>query len=66
MFDLVNCKNEEVLIKMKAPESLQHFSHYKSMGIFSRQLTPQPWSILAKFKLIQDIMVVLITRMNED
>ena len=29
------CKNEEDPLKMKALEWSQHFSHYKSMGIFS-------------------------------
>ena len=45
MVVLVACKNEEDLSKHEAIEWLQHFSHYKSMGIFSdsqRQLTPQP------------------------
>ena len=40
---LVSFKNEEIPIKMKALEWLQHFSHCKSMGIFSDaqgQLTP--------------------------
>ena len=31
----VTCKNEEVLLKMKATESSQHLSHYKSLIIFS-------------------------------
>ena len=43
MVVLVTCKNEEDPSKMKALEWSQHFSHYKSMGIFSNpqgQLTP--------------------------
>ena len=43
MVVLTNCKNEEDSSK-KALEWSQHFSHYKSMGIFSNaqgQLTPQ-------------------------
>ena len=31
---LVTCKNEKDPIKMKVLECSQHFSHYKSMGIF--------------------------------
>ena len=44
MVVLVTCKNEEDPIKIKALEWPQHFSHYKSMGIFpdaQGQLTPQ-------------------------
>ena len=44
MHVLDTCKNEEDLIKMKALECSQDFSHYKSMGIFpdaQGQLTPQ-------------------------
>ena len=39
--------------KMKELECSQDFSHYKSMGIFpdaQGQLTPSPWSELAKFR----------------
>ena len=31
---LIVCKNEEDPFKLKALEWSQHFSHYKSMGIF--------------------------------
>ena len=34
MVGLVICKNEEDPSKMKVLEWSQHFSHYKSMGIF--------------------------------
>ena len=43
MHVLVSCRNKEDQIKMKALECLHHFSHCKSMGIFSdaqEQLTP--------------------------
>ena len=39
----VTCKIEAVIFKNEGPESSQHFSHYKSMGIFPNaqgQLTP--------------------------
>ena len=35
MAGLVICKNEEDPSKMKALEWSQHFSHYKSMGIYA-------------------------------
>ena len=41
---LLPAKMKKIQSKMKALESLRHFSHYKSMGIFSNargQLTPQ-------------------------
>ena len=45
MVVLVTCKNEEDPMKNKgARVAVQHFSHYKSMGIFpdaQGQLTPQ-------------------------
>ena len=44
MVVLVTCKNKEDPIEIKALEWPQHFSHYKSMGIFpdaQGQLTPQ-------------------------
>ena len=34
MVGLVICKNEEIHPKIKVLEGSQHFSHYKSMGIF--------------------------------
>ena len=34
MVGLVICKNEEDPFKMKVLEWSQHFSHYKSLGIF--------------------------------
>ena len=33
---LVACKNDEDPLKMKALESSQHFSHYKSMEFYRR------------------------------
>ena len=49
---------------MKALEWSQHFSHYKSMGIFSNplgQLTPQ-----SLVRSIGDFMVVLVTCKNKE
>ena len=57
--------------KMKELEWSQHFSHYKSMGIFPKaqgQLTPQSLvqsdRILNSFKMFN--MVVLITCKNKE
>ena len=56
--------------KMKAIESSQHFSHYKSMGIFTDaqgQLTPQSMfrsCVIAKSS--KTLMAVLVTCNNEE
>ena len=56
--------------KMKALEWSQHFSHYKSMGIFADaqgQLTHKsPGRILPNFEPIRDFMVVLVTCNNKE
>ena len=55
---------KKIRSKMKELECLQHFSHYKSMGIFSDaqgQLTPQ-----SLVELVRDIMVVLVTCKYEE
>ena len=51
MFVLVTCKKKKIHPKMKALEWSQHFSHYKSKGIF---------------QTIRDFMVVLFTCMNKE
>ena len=54
--------------KMKELERSQHFSHYKSMGIFQDaegQLTLQSL-VESGFKLVRDIMVVLFTCKYEE
>ena len=64
MHALVNCKNEEDPIKMKALECSQDFSHYKSMGIFpdTRAANSAFHSpIWSNFELGRDFMVVLLT-----
>ena len=45
--------------KLKALEWSQHFSHYKSIGIF-------PAGILLNFEPIQDIMGLLVACKNEE
>ena len=62
----VTCKNEENAIKMKVLEWPQHFSHYKSIGIFSNaqgQLIPQ--SVIGSGRIsnynVRDFMHFLFT-----
>ena len=68
MVVIVTCKNND-LLKMKALESEQHFSHYKSMGILRRPRTANS-AVLARIgpncELIRDFMVVLLTCKNEE
>ena len=70
MVGLVICKNEEDPSKMKVLEWSQHFSHYKSMGIFQDaqgQLTHK--SLVGSCQIsnpIRDLMVVLVTCKNKE
>ena len=56
--------------KMKEQECSQDFSHYKSMGIFSRRSRASNSAVLGriwpKFELVRDIMVVLVTCKYEE
>ena len=55
--------------KMNELECSQDFSHYKSMGIFldaQGQLTPQSLVDWPNFKLVQDVMDVLVTCKYEE
>ena len=56
--------------KMKELECSQDFSHYKSMGIFSRCSRAANSAVLCriwlKFELVPDIMVVLLTCKYEE
>ena len=54
MVVLVTSKNEEVQSKMKELEWSQHFSHYKSIGIFPANST------VRGLIHIRDFMVVLV------
>ena len=54
MHVLVTCKNEVDPIKNEGARVFTRFFHYTSMGIFpdaQGQLTPSPWSDLAKFRI---------------
>ena len=67
---LLYARMKKIHPKMKVLERSQHFSHYKSMGIFpdtQGQLTHKsPGPILPKFEPIRDIMVVLFTCKNKE
>ena len=56
--------------KMKELECSQDFSHYKSMGIFSRCSRAANSAVLGriwlKFELVRDFMVVLLTCKNKE
>ena len=56
--------------KMKELECSQDFSHYKSMGIFSRRSRAANSAVLGpiwpNFKLVQDVMNVLVTSKYEE
>ena len=70
MVGLVTYKNEKILPKMKVLEWSQHFSHYKTTGIFPDaqwQLTHKSLvRILPNFKTILDFMALLITCKNKE
>ena len=60
-----------IVSKMKELECSQDFSHYKSMGSFSRRSRTANSAVLGriwlKFKLLPDIMIVLVTcKFEED
>ena len=61
---LIPARMKKIQLKMKALECSQDFSHYKFMGIFPTLKGSQlrsPWSDLAQFELVQDVMDVLVT-----
>ena len=61
---------KKIQLKMKALECSQDFSHYKSMGIFSRRsraaYSAVHGPIWSNFELVQEFMVVLITCKNKE
>ena len=58
-------KMKKIQSKMKELESQQDFPNYKSMGIFS-DVQGQLTRIWLKFKLVRDIMVVLVSCKYEE
>ena len=66
----LSARMKKIHPKMKVLEWSQHFSHYKSTGIFSRRSRAAnsyiPGRILPNFKPIRDFMVVLVTCKNKE
>ena len=52
--------------KIKVLELSQHFSHYKSMGIFPDAQGQLTHKSLPNFEPIRDFMVVLVTCKNKE
>ena len=67
---LLSARMKKIHPKMKVLEMSQHFSHYKSMGIFpdaQGQLTHKSLvQSCRNFETIRDIMVVLVTCKNKE
>ena len=61
---------KKIKLKMKVLDCSQDFSHYKSMGIFSRRSRAANFAvhgpIWSNFELGQKCMVVLLTCKNEE
>ena len=71
MHVLLTCKNEDDRIKkMKELECSQDFSHYKSMGDFSRRPMAANSAVLGpiwpNFELVRDIIDALVTCKYEE
>ena len=62
---LLSARMKRIHLKLKVLELSQHFSHYKSIGIFpdaQGQLTHKSlYPILQNFEFIRDFIVVLVT-----
>ena len=68
MHVLVTCKNKDDSIKMNGIEWSQHFSHYKSMGIFldvQGQLTPQSLARSGPISNSSEMLWMLSARMKK-
>ena len=66
---LLSARMKKIHLKMKVLEWSQHFSHYKSMGIFQTLKGSKlisPWSDLAKFQTHSDFMVAHVTCKNKE
>ena len=70
MVVLMTCKNEEDPIKNEGSRVLSRFPHYKSMGKNIKRSraanSAVPVRIGQKFKLIRDILVVILTCKTEE
>ena len=64
LLSLLPARMKKLHPKMKALEWSQHFSHYKSMGIFPESMAANssvPGQIFLNFEPMRDFIVVLIT-----
>ena len=70
MHVLVTCKNEDDRIKNEGGLASQDFSHYKSMGDFSRRSRAANSAVLGQiwpnFELVRDVIDVLFTCKYEE
>ena len=61
---------KKIQSKIKALECKQDFPHYKSMGFFFKRSMAANSAVYGRivqnFKLVRDIIVVLLTCMNEE
>ena len=67
---LLPANMRKIRSKMQVLESSQHFSHYKSMEIFSRRSRAANSTVLGpiwpNFELVRDVMDVLVTCKYEE
>ena len=67
---LIPARMKKIQLKMKALECSQDFSHYKSMGIFSRRSRAVTSAVLGpiwpNFELLRDVMDILVTCKYEE
>ena len=65
MHVLIPARMKKIQLKMKALECSQDFSHYKSMGIFSRRSRAANSAVIGpiwpNFELVRDVIDVLVT-----
>ena len=66
----IPARMKKIQLKMKELECSQDFSHYKSMGNFSRRSKAANSAVLGpiwpNFELVRDVMVVLVTCKYEE
>ena len=70
MSSFIPARMKKIKLEMKVLDCSQDFSHYKSMGIFSRRSRAANSAvhgpIWSNVELVRDFMVVLITCKNEE
>ena len=63
---LLYARMKKIHSKLKALEWMQHFSHYKSKGIFPNAQGQVTHKSLLNFEPIQDFMGLLVACKNEE